>query len=115
MKKKTYIVDYWETENIRLDKAKICKNSGLRSIAKLCLNSFWGKSGQRDNLLKTEVIKTREQLLAYLTNYEIKVSSLLFINDQLMYISHKNIKDVADPSPITNVVIAAYTTAQARL
>ena len=45
----------------------------------------------------------------------MEVSSLLLSNDNLMYVSHKNVDEVADVSPITNVVIAAYTTAQARL
>jgi len=32
---------------VLLDKAKIEKNAGLRAMAKLMLNSFWGKFGQR--------------------------------------------------------------------
>jgi hypothetical protein len=26
-----------------------CKNKGLRAVAKLCLNSLWGKFGQRSH------------------------------------------------------------------
>jgi len=33
-------------QGIVLDKLDIKQNSGLRSVAKLCLNSFWGKFGQ---------------------------------------------------------------------
>ncbi len=36
-----YIDMYWEHEGIHLDKANIRKNPGLRSLAKLLLNSFW--------------------------------------------------------------------------
>ena len=37
--KNTYIANYYKKEGIRLDALKIEKNPGLRSIAKLCLNS----------------------------------------------------------------------------
>lgn len=45
--KQKYIQDYFNTEGIVLDYDKIEKNPDLRSLAKLMLNSFWGKFGQR--------------------------------------------------------------------
>lgn len=45
-----YIRDYKEKEGIDLEYDKITVNPGLRSLAKLCLNSFWGKCGQRLSL-----------------------------------------------------------------
>jgi hypothetical protein len=39
---------------IELDPAKIEKNEGLRYIAKICLNSLWGRFGLRCNLVKVE-------------------------------------------------------------
>lgn len=45
-----YIRDYKEKEGIDLEYDKITINPGLRSLAKLCLNSFWGKFGQRLSL-----------------------------------------------------------------
>jgi hypothetical protein len=38
-----YISDYLEHEGIQLDIEAIVNNPGLREIAKLMLNSFWGK------------------------------------------------------------------------
>ena len=38
-----YIEEYFEREGIRLDPDKIEYNPGLRALAKLMLNSFWGK------------------------------------------------------------------------
>ena len=40
--KQAYIDEYYEHEGIRLDPEKIEYNPGLRSLAKLMLNSFWG-------------------------------------------------------------------------
>ena len=39
--KQAYIEEYYEHEGIRLDPEKIEYNPGLRSLAKLMLNSLW--------------------------------------------------------------------------
>ena len=41
--KQRYIDEYYEHEGIRLDPNKIEYNPGLRSLAKLMLNSLWGR------------------------------------------------------------------------
>ena len=41
--KQQYVDEYFEREGIRLDPDKIEYNPGLRALAKLMLNSFWGK------------------------------------------------------------------------
>jgi hypothetical protein len=45
-----YIRDYHEKDGILLDYKNIKNNHGLRALAKLMLNSFWGKFGQRSNM-----------------------------------------------------------------
>ena len=35
---------------------EIKHNPGMRAISKLCLNSLWGKFGQRNNMKKTEYV-----------------------------------------------------------
>ena len=41
--KQAYVDDILEHQGIQLDSAKIVYNPGLRALAKLMLNSFWGK------------------------------------------------------------------------
>jgi hypothetical protein len=41
--KDRYIEEYGRAEGIALDKAPISKNGGKRTLAKLQLNSMWGK------------------------------------------------------------------------
>ncbi|MCP3661874.1 MAG: hypothetical protein GY696_05155 [Gammaproteobacteria bacterium] len=41
-----YILDYEQHMNIKLDPTQIEMNAGLRAVAKLFLNSFWGKVTQ---------------------------------------------------------------------
>lgn len=51
-----YIEEYHQREGIRLEYHNIASNPGLRALAKVMLNSFWGKIGQRENMPKTTYI-----------------------------------------------------------
>lgn len=53
-KKAQYIADYAAKEGIQLDPNHIIKNPGLRALAKLMLNSFWGKSFENLDASKNE-------------------------------------------------------------
>ena len=48
-KQQQYVNNYKDKEGIQLDPDKIQKNPGRRSLAKMMLNSFWGKYGQQGN------------------------------------------------------------------
>ena len=39
-----------------IELGEIKYNPGMRAIAKLCLNSLWGKFGQRNNMKQTEYV-----------------------------------------------------------
>ncbi|KYN02050.1 putative DNA polymerase [Cyphomyrmex costatus] len=113
--KMRYIDEYEQMEGIKLDPQKIYINPGLRAVSKICLNSFWGKFGQRENLPKVEIVTTRNRLIQLLSSNEINVISILPVNDDVLYVSYICRDENLTSSPITNVVIAAFTTAQARL
>ena len=113
--KNKLIADYEDREGILLDIARIAFNAGLRSVAKLCLNSLWGKFGQRENMCQTEVITDPQRLFELLTSPEIDVNSLLPVNDETIYVNWCYKDEALEPSPLVSVVVAAYTTALARL
>ncbi|XP_011705890.1 PREDICTED: uncharacterized protein LOC105461097 [Wasmannia auropunctata] len=104
--KERYLREYESTESIALNKSSIARNPGLRSVAKLCLNSFWGKFGQRNNLPNTEIVKTRQHLAELLSSPEYAVTSILPVNDEVMYVSWRLRDEAVIPSPMANVVIA---------
>ena len=43
-------------DHLGIELGEIKKNPGMRQVAKLCLNSLWGKYGQRINQTQTEYI-----------------------------------------------------------
>ena len=93
--KDAYIQRYFEREGVRLEKEKIEKNPGMRSIAKLMLNSFWGKFGQRDNQVQTTVCKTNAEFITLICDQTKEISGIVFINSgavqvQWRHLSHSS-------------------------
>jgi hypothetical protein len=113
--KDAYIEDYRRAEGITLDKASISKNSGLRTLAKLKLNSMWGKWAQNQNKTQTSLVTNAKEYYELLTSPGIEVQSLIFPNEEVAWVSWKCIEENVKPGKNVNVVVAAYVTAQARL
>ena len=110
--KQWYVNDILENPGIQLDPAKINYNPGLRALAKLMLNSFWGKFAQRPNLTKTEQIDEPQVFFDYLTSDEITVFDDNLVSGEIIEIRYDKF---VQPNPNTNAVIAGFTTAYARL
>ncbi|XP_055381852.1 uncharacterized protein LOC129612329 [Condylostylus longicornis] len=113
--KEKYIEDFLQNEDIQLEYEKVLNNPGLRSFAKLMLNSCWGKFGQRENLQKTNIINEPFELYGMLTNAAIEVCHILPINERNIVINWQYKEEVTESLSTVNVSIAAFTTAQARL
>ena len=60
-------------------------------------------------------MKSREALLKLLVAPEKQVFDFLFANDEVLYVNWRYREDAIEAAPHTNVLIAAYTTAQARM
>lgn len=113
--KDRYIRDYHKQQGIKLDKHKIKKNPGLRAIAKLCLNSLWGKFGQRLNMPKNEIISDSNKFSKIMFNDEYTGQAWSMIDDERMEITYKVKDEYIDDDYNTNIAIASYTTSHARL
>ncbi len=113
--KDLYIEQYEKRQGIRLDKNKIEKNPGLRAIAKLCLNSLWGKFGQRTNMSRTEIIDTKSKFYEIIMNDEFENVSWIELGNNKMEITY-SIKDKYVENDFnTNIAVACFTTSSARL
>ena len=113
--KQKYIDDYYEKEGIKLEYDKIIPNDGLRNIAKLMLNSMWGKFGQALNKTKHAQIKSLEELYHYIDSdlYHVKKFDLQKNDNLTLY--YDMTKHSEDTNPNVNVYIAAFTACWARL
>ena len=76
---------------------------------------FLGKFGQRSNLCKTEMITEPQRYYDLLTSDEFEVSNARIVSDNMIEVQYKSVGDFAEPNSKANVVVAAFTTAYARL
>ena len=113
--KQQYIDNYYDHEGVLLDHSKIEKNPGLRALAKLMLNSFWGKFGQRSNMVQSEYTDQPAKYFDMLTSDKQEVTDVNFVSDEMVEMRWRYKEEFVETSLRTNVVIAAYTTAHARL
>ncbi|CAB3991126.1 DNA polymerase, partial [Paramuricea clavata] len=106
--KRHYVDEYLEKSGIHLDPHKIEYNPGLRALAKLMLNSFWGKFAQRPNMVKTEQIKDPQVFFDYLTSDEINVLDADLVSDDIIEIRYEYTDNFIKPDAKTNVERVMY-------
>jgi len=107
-----YIID---NAAYTLDIDKVIFNAGLRFIAKMCLNSFWGHFGMRESLTQKEYCFNIEQVINIVFNDKYDDVDLMIIDEDIILTEYKDKKDYSKPNPSVNVYIALFTTAHARL
>ena len=113
--KARYVEQYREREGIQLNSSLIEKNPGRKQVAKLMLNSFWGKFGERANKPKTEQIQNPADLYNILHDPAVELSTLRICNDDVLEAVYSQTQENVVPSVKTNIFIAAFTTCHARL
>ncbi|CAH3171078.1 unnamed protein product [Porites lobata] len=69
-------------EGIRLDVASIAKNPGRKATAKLMLNSFWGKFGERINKPTTVTVQNPAHLFSLISDAALDISILRLYSPQ---------------------------------
>ena len=111
--KQEYLRRYKAKEGITLENVE--KNPGRKQVAKLMLNSFWGKFGERTNKSKVLQVKTPHELFNILTDSANNVQSLRLCTDDILEVVFNQTPDNDMPNPKTNIFIACFTTCWARL
>ncbi|KAM3921576.1 uncharacterized protein RB166_010983 [Leptodactylus fuscus] len=114
-KKAQYVADFYEKEGVRLRPDEIEVNPAKRQISKLFLNSLWGKFGQKSNLPTTSLVTDPDELFNYVFLPYYEVSELNFVDDETATVNWKYVKDHYTVNRNTNIFIACFTTAYARL
>ena len=104
------------SEGVLIDKDAVVPNAAKRVLAKLCLNSMWGKLTETNDRIKTKMISDPHELYRFLVTPGIEVASLVFASNDVVWASRRFIQE-EDISNLhhTNKVIVAYVTAGARL
>ena len=113
--KRDYILRYQEREGIRLNITSIAKNPGRKATAKLMLNSFWGKFGERVNKPTTVTVKDPAHLFSLISDAAVDLSTLRLCTDDILEAVYTSVQENAVKGTKTNIFEAAFTTCHARL
>ncbi|KAK7580532.1 hypothetical protein V9T40_001161 [Parthenolecanium corni] len=100
---------------IELDVNEIKPNPGKRALAKLCLNSLWGKFGQRTNQAQDEFVKDPWRFYEILRDDTLTDINVLYVSEEMLQVSYRKIDHFIENIYNTNIMIAIFTTAHGRL
>ena len=90
-------------------------NPAMRTLAKICLNSLWGRFSLRNHLSKTEIINDPAVLRSFYDDNKLEISGLHEINDDYLMLSYYTKKEFIEEHNCSNVIISLWTTSAARL
>lgn len=93
------------------------KNPGLRSLAKLMLNSMWGKFGQKPNKTQPQQSTNPIQFHDFINSdkYDIHKIQIHKNNEDLVKVFYSKQEEDIDINANLNIFIACFTTCWARL
>ena len=115
IKRQKYLADYNEHEGIQLEYHKVNHNPGLRALAKMMLNSFWGKFGQRLNKTQVRQFSDPVEFHRHLETDAFEVQQVSVVNEDIVEVQYKHNENDVPLSPNLNIFVACFTTCHARL
>ena len=86
------------------------RNEGIKNFI-----LFLGKFAQRSNLTKTARVTEPKKLFDYLDSDQYEVSDARMVNDETVEVQYISKDEFVEQNDKVNIVIAAFTTAYARL
>jgi hypothetical protein len=89
----------------------------MRGLAKLCLNSFWGKLTESSNRPENKMIADLQELYLFLGTTGIEVTNLLFAGDEVVWVTWRYVEEESNMPVLrnTNEFIGAYVKRGTRL
>lgn len=116
--KKAYI-DTIAAQNpgVDLDESLIVHNPVLRAIAKICLNTLWGKFNQRSNMVRSEIVKPDQYNMywALMTHPDYHAKFTVLIPEILGEVRYTNTQETVEMTKNTCITVGIFTTAQGRM
>ena len=102
--------------NFEIQPENTVQNPGLRQVAKICLNSLWGKFGQRSGMDDYEFYFTYNELInAFINNDKIVPQTWNIIDSGCVELRFTEDKETLVESDYISEIVAVFTTANARV
>ena len=113
--KQKYIDSFIANEGVALDQNEIRKNPALRYIAKLFLNTLWGKLAQRPNLPQTTVCNEYNDYWEIFNDEDKDITGELMINEDCLLVTWQYNNDLKSKNNNTSIATASFCTSHARV
>lgn len=111
-----YIQDFHAKEGILLDRENIVVNPSMRSLAKLCANSLWGKFIQRNDHSQTIVFEHPSEFYDFISSEGVDIVDVLPFGERAVWLNWKcKYSEQISPLPHESLMVGAFTTAHARI
>ena len=105
-----------EREGIVFDESNIVDNPAQKTIAKLFLNSLYGKFGQIPNKVRMKIVDNLASFNAIARNPDYILMDLIALKrHNRMLLLYKHSEECVDENFRTNLVLASFVTMWARL
>ncbi|KAH7660502.1 hypothetical protein AAVH_43714, partial [Aphelenchoides avenae] len=104
-----------ERYGIKLDPAKMIKNSLLCILAKRFLNTLWGRFCLRPNLAKYIVTESASRYFDLIENDKNEVHTIEMVSDDAVGIAYSSKDDFVVEGTSFNMFLSIFTTSAARL
>ena len=91
------------------------KNKGLRHLAKICLNSLWGKLGQNPGHDDFAFANEWSKMLMLINDPEVNLKTWHIVSPTNVEIRYSKDQDMEVEAGFINEAVAAFTTANARM
>jgi hypothetical protein len=103
--------------NIHIKSEETYDNPGMKQIAKICLNSLWGKFGQRSNLPQYEFYHEHNYagFLRKILNDKITTKTWDIINETCVELQYEEDGECIIDADYISEITSVFTTANARL
>ena len=109
-------VKFEEQMGFMVDHSKCTFNAGKRSVAKLCLNSLWGKLCQAPEIHNNKVLRTQEDLHKLFMDDTIEPNALIAAyGPDIAEAFYTKREPFIPPNKNINLPVALFTTSYARV
>ena len=114
-KQEKFLQECKEIFGIKVDKANMNYNAALRTLAKICLNSLWGRFALRNLLSKTFVTNDPYDLHLFSTDPKIELDSVEELTEDIFLITYNTKEEFIEEHGCSNVLLSLWTTSSARI
>ena len=115
LKRQQHLDDYRYKEGIELDPEKIEKNPGLCMLAKMMLNSMWGKFGQRTNKTQVWEFDDPKKFSTFCISDTLQIKYVGIQSDDRVEVQYTLQEEDESIAPNLNIFVACFTTCWACL